>query len=159
MTQIKRVALLSEAFPSISRSINQASDSLNLNIAEFEEALNEFRLGVTVEIVLNREPVKSEDEPLTAIESLEYSKHKGRWGLWLAEYYEESVDSSDPNSYNLTPLKDAPRELRFQAVEQFPDLLQRLAEKGRAFAEEAAEKSQRVAQLTSNLKTISLLNI
>jgi hypothetical protein len=157
MTQ-KRVALLSEAFPSISRTINQASDSLNANIVEFEATLNRFRLGVTAEIVLNSGPVES-DEPMTFVESLEYSKHKGRWGLWLAEYYEETVDSGDPNSYNLTPLKDAPRELRFQAVEKFPELLQRLAERGQAFADEAVEKSQRVADLNTTLKSIELLNI
>jgi hypothetical protein len=67
MTQ-KRVALLSEAFPSISRTINQASDSLNANIVEFEATLNRFRLGVTAEIVLNSGPVESDELFLRSIQ-------------------------------------------------------------------------------------------
>jgi hypothetical protein len=159
MTQTKRVEILSVAFPSISRSINQASDALTENIVQLEDALSKFRLGVRAEIVLNSEQVEGSDEPMTYIESLEYSKHNGKWGLWLAEYYDESVDANDPNSYNITPLKDASRELRFQAVDKFPELLQLLAVKGKEFADEAARKSERVAQIVSMLKSIDLLNI
>jgi len=159
MTQTRRVELLSVALPEISQSINKASDSLTSNIVDLEEALGRFRLGVSVEIVLNREEVESEDQDLTFVESLAYDKHKGRWGLWLVEYYEESIDSNDPNSYTMKPLKDAPRELRFQAVEKFPELLQLLAQKGREFAAEAARKSESVARIASMLKSIDLLNI
>jgi hypothetical protein len=75
MTQTRRVELLSVALPEISQSINKASDSLTSNIVDLEEALGRFRLGVSVEIVLNREEVESEDQDLTFVESLAYDKH------------------------------------------------------------------------------------
>ena len=130
MGQMKRRALLSVAFPTISRSLNEASDNLTAQILEFEEALAKFRLGVSAEIVLHRDDVES-DEPMTYVESVEYGKHKGRWALWQVSYYEESVDVNDPNSYTVVPLKDAPREFRFEAVEKFQELLQKLAEEDR----------------------------
>ncbi len=121
-------------------------------IVELEEAIGKYRLGVRAEVVLNRHEVKTDGPPMTLVESLEYGKNKGRWGLWFVEYYEDSVDADDPESYHAIPLKDAPREIRFQAVDKIQDLLQELAEKGREFAAEAARKSERVAQVVSMLK-------
>jgi hypothetical protein len=162
MTSKSGMAVPFEDLSSISRSINQASDSLTANISEFEAALSKFKLGVRASVNLTREEQERNDGALeysvTYIESLEYCKHKGKWGLYVADFFEEDVDSADPDSYTITPLKDSPRELRLKAVEHFPELLKMLAKNGKEFAAEAARKSEQVRQIAANLNNSMLLN-
>lgn len=149
-------ALLQE-LSSISQSINQASDSLTDNIVEFESVLNRLRLGVEANVNLLKKTEERDEgvflHTVTYRESLEYCKHRGKWGLYIADFYEEDVDSSNPDTYHLTPLKDCSREQRFMAVEKFPELLQVLAKNGKEFAEKVAQNAARVKTIAGTLKS------
>jgi hypothetical protein len=163
MTNKSGTAVPFEDLASISTSINRASDSLTANITEFETALSKFKLGVSASVTLTREEQERDEGVIqysvTYVESLEYRKHRGKWGLYIADFYEEDVDSSDPDSYTMTPLKDSSRDLRLKAVDKFPELLKELAKNGKEFAAEAARKSEQVRQIAASLNNSRLLNI
>jgi hypothetical protein len=141
---------------SLSRKLNEASDTLSTQITAFESALNELKLGVSAWVVVARWQT---DSPWTVdgvvqgtmeeVESIGYGKRKGKWGLLYSLTYPEI---GDPDFDSEMPLRDAPRIERIRAIDKLPDLVRELESKASALANEAAEKANQVALLVSQAK-------
>ena len=138
---------------SISHSLNEASDLLSKRIAEVESALREYKLGVEAWIDLVRE----EEEQIagdgkryivTRVHQVGYGKQNGKWGLLVAEWYDEFFDPSDVRA---SFLRDAPRDIRLAAVDKLPDLLKALAEKAGQVSGDAVKKAEQARQIAAGL--------
>lgn len=139
---------------SVSHSLNQVSDQLSKSLADVESALSAYKLGVTAWVELRREKELSEPDSdgrryeWTVVHRLGYGKHKGKWGLLVAAYCEETFEGEyDEEQF----LRDAPRETRLAAVEKLPDLLKALAKEATQVAEEAAKKAEQARQIAAGL--------
>lgn len=138
---------------SLSKSLNEASDHLNRQIAEIESALNAYKLGISAWVELKREQEQTPGGDgkfyqLTHVEEFGYGKHNGKWGLLHSSYYEEFLDPGDAESVKTTFLRDASREIRLAAVEKIPELLS-------ALSGEAAKITDAVLKKTAAAKEIA----
>jgi hypothetical protein len=140
---------------SLSKKLNEASDLLTKQIAAFESALNELKLGVWAWVELSRHGVDSpwtvngQPEPTVQVTSLGYGKHKGKWCLLFSTSY---PDFGDDQLDEVLPLKDAQREERIEAVDKLPDLVRALEVRVAALAKRASDKAAEVATLVTNVK-------
>jgi hypothetical protein len=124
---------------SLSQDLNAASDALTAELNSVETALNKLKLGVPAWVRLRAEHV---GDGYSRVYSLGYSKLKGKWGLVLFE----CIDSAEEG--DLTPLREAPRDLRIEAAENLNALLEELAN-------EAAKTTERVTKQAAEVKEIA----
>jgi hypothetical protein len=139
---------------SVSHSLNRASDGLSKSLADVESALSAYKLGVSAWVELGREKELSEPEgdgrryEWSLVHLLGYGKHKGKWGLLVATYCEETFEGAyDQEQF----LRDAPRDTRLAAVEKLPDLLNALTKEASRVAQEAAKKAEKARQIAAGL--------
>src|SRR5712692_8552214 len=131
---------------SLSKSLNEASDQLNRQIAEIESALNTYKLGISAWVELKREQEQTPGGDgkfyeLTHVEDFGYGKHNGKWGLLVSSYYEEFIDPAVPQTIETAFLRDASREIRLAAVEKVPDLLSALSGEAAKITDEVLKKT------------------
>lgn len=140
---------------SLSQRLNEASDLLSKQIVQVEAALNELKLGVSAWVVIaeNEEDVtaKKEDSPMFMEHVLQvgYGKHKGKWGLLFLDGW------PDVENYDVTFLRDAPREHRIAAVNKLPELLKALEAEATKMTEEATKKAAEMKQFAAALNKIA----
>src|SRR5258708_4428162 len=109
---------------SLSKNLNQVSDELTAQLTSIEDAINALKLGVFAWVVIDEYSYEEAGLKQTVTRKVElgYGKHKGRWALLYDDYLKE-MDDSNPGF-----LREAPRDIRFEAVEKIPELLEKLAE-------------------------------
>ncbi len=128
---------------SLSKTLNETSDQLSKSIAEVESALNRYALGIWawIDEPLAEEEVQGHTDSAAdvfhQVQRLGYGKHRGTWGLLVASGIEEFW----PDNVKTTFLREAPREIRLQAIAKFPQLLQDLAKRLAETTEEASKKA------------------
>lgn len=125
---------------SISQNLNVVSDKLTEELTSVESALKKLKLGVTAWVDLFKEELPGGEEAVT---SLGYSKHSGKWGLFIFE----CISGLEPDG-QITPLREASRDLRVDAAEKIADLIEKLAE-------EASETTVKIAKRADELKKIA----
>ena len=137
---------------SLSKNLNEASDELSRQIATVESALNALNLGTwawvyeptMTEAELSEPDAKGQRYELNYVHTLGYGKHKGKWGLLVSSCW----DYDDENA-EITPLRDAPREVRLKAIDKIPELLEALVKEVAALTEEASKKASQARELAS----------
>jgi hypothetical protein len=138
----------------VSRTLNQTSDQLSEKIVEIESHLNEYKLGVWAWLEKPLSEQIESDEKMTVqytiITSLGYGKIREKWGFVISVY--PDYDPSDPN---LTFLKDTSREIRAEAIDRIPELLECIAEKAAKLSEKIAEKAELADEIAASLKKTS----
>ncbi len=139
---------------SVSNSLNQASDRLSSHLTEVEAAISAYKLGVGAWVEIQREKEITDPDKdgrryeLTYVQLLGYGRYKGKWGLLVAGYCEETFDGE---YHEECFLRDAPRHVRLAAVEKFPDLLKALTKEAAQVAEEATKKAEKARQIAASL--------
>lgn len=135
----------------LSARLNESSDSLNKTIVRVEEKLASLKLGVTAWV---KEPLEVEivtddkgetDHEITTL--LGYTKTQGTWHLVVMEECDRwSKDTDGPKCPwpQITPLQQAPRELRIKSLQQLPSLVAELEKKAMTALREV-EKALAVA--------------
>ena len=133
----------------LSEDINEVSDNLSQQIADFETALNKLRLGVTAWV---RMYTISSSTPLLFDRHFEigYGKHNAKWGLLFAE------GSDLPLKHRqIQPLREAPRADRHKAVEKLPELVKKLEEESRKVVEDARVKNAQMREILGALRALT----
>ncbi len=131
---------------SLSKSLNEASDQLNKQIAEIESALNSYKLGISAWVELKRERQQTPHGELTYADDLGYAKHDGKWGLLVSSYCD-----IDPESVKTTLLRDASREVRLAAIDKIPELLSALSQEASKVTDEALKKAASAKEIAAAL--------
>ena len=146
-----------ERFATLSKALNAASDLLTSEIVNVESALSDLNLGLEtwIEVGRSREVAISNDSkktqyPLTRVLWLGYAKHGGRWGLVVEEVFEEL----EPDEVrNVVLLRDAKRDVRVEAADKIPALVEKIQLDAADAVREVAEKAQRLKDFAANLRT------
>lgn len=133
----------------ISTRLNSSSDTLTEAIKNAEAKLASLRLGVAawLEEPINIEQEFNEKGELEDqyITRFGYTKCNGAWHLALMEDSERWGGIEESGWPKITPLQQAPRELRVKALQKLPALLGTLTAKAIAALQEV-DKALYVAQ-------------
>jgi methyl-accepting chemotaxis protein len=122
--------------------LNQVSDQLTESVAELEAAITSLRLGVSCWVDI------SEAWNDRWRHQLGYEKISGKWGLAV-----RIIDNSQDRIDNEWLFADSPRDLRVEAVDRIPKLLEGLSAQVTATKDRIAAKVEGTRQLSSAIAT------
>jgi hypothetical protein len=125
--------------------LNQVSDELAKPVMDIDAAIGKLGLGIRC-WVSYREST-SPDGWTTSQKYIGYAKLKGKWGIALAS---GTQYGGEPNEWESWPFNESPREMRLEAVEFIPKLLEELTK-------EAAKTSQKIRSKLDPAKTLASL--
>jgi hypothetical protein len=131
-----------------SQSLNEKSNLLNKQILEVQHALQKLSLGIEAYVEIYSTMDRSGEKHVYQVG---YTRLGGKWALAAADYFTGDADET----WNEQTLLEAPRTIRIQAVEKFPDLIQKLVEKVNEAARSAAEQAEAAGKIASGLVRIA----
>jgi len=126
---------------SYSQQLNEASDTLTAELMSVEAALNKLKLGVPAWVELHTEDA---GDGYTRVYNLGYYKLKGKWGLVVGDFIEESDDG-------IVFLRETSRECRMEAAEHLTELLDKLVANAAKTAETAKARAAEAREIASTL--------
>jgi hypothetical protein len=104
----------------LSVEIAAATDALNASLRKAEQSLTELNLGVTASVSL----YPMDEGPADWEQYIRFGKDATGWRLIL----ESGPAGGDPDEWSESPLLNASKEVRLQAVSRLPALLEKLVE-------------------------------
>ncbi len=132
---------------SLAKDMSAATDELNSSLQEVEKEIADLKLGVTARILIES---PDEHSPWTAY--LRFGKDQQAWRLtW--EYGIEGDDDMDT-----TPLVNASRATRLEAVDHLPDLVEALIATASKEVEKIRSKTKVVRDLVTTIKLGDILS-
>jgi hypothetical protein len=144
-----------QRFSALSKALNEASDLLTSEIVNVESALSDLRLGIEawIEVSRSKEVSLGTDNKtrfeLTRVLWLGYAKHAGQWRLVVEELNDE-IDRDELR--NVVALLDAKRDVRLEAADKIPILVERIQLDAEEAVREIGEKAQRLRDFTASLR-------
>jgi hypothetical protein len=130
----------------VASDLNAVSDELGKSIADIDLALRKLNLGITVWVDLKNRCWLDEQDNFND-EQLGYAKIGGKWGVSLRTESGNHV-TGDRFEEESWLFNDAPRTLRLTAIEQVPELLEKLSA-------EAAETTKKLKTKLSGVQEVS----
>lgn len=104
--------------------LNTISDELGQCVSEIDAALKKLNVGITAWVDIS----SNEDDDLQYYrERIGYAKVEGKWGIALCTV-SGSHDCPDEDRVDIWLFNEAPRQLRLEAINKLPNLLQKLSE-------------------------------
>jgi hypothetical protein len=125
----------------VAAQLGPATDRLNTLIQAVETAIAELQLGVTAYVRMNP------DDPNWA-HLLTFGKFSNDWQLLI----ESGPDGGDREDWSATPLRNMSRELRLQAVDLIPELIEKLIEEAASQVKAVQAKATQVENILAELK-------
>jgi hypothetical protein len=129
-------------------TLNAASDELAKPIASFDAALKRLNLGISAWVKIAGH--FDQDSGFYWSQELGYDKVKGNWGIAIKKVM---GDASGPGEEDIEewPFNEAPRQLRIQAVENIPDLIEKMIAEAATVTEKIIQKTAAAKQLAEAL--------
>jgi hypothetical protein len=146
---VSRVQSSFQQLSTAASTLNSASDRLSELVAELDSSLKTLNVGLVCWVDINR-PWTSADGLRTYSQKVGYAKISGKWGVAV-----RTVDRHEYDDYPDTEewaFSEAPRQLRLEAVEFIPQLLEKLAKEAEKHTREVTEKTDQVQQLVTAVK-------
>jgi hypothetical protein len=140
---------ISETFTELclaAATLNNVSDALGHAVAEIDESLKKFNLGIEVWHHIDG---GQDDDAVYWGELIGYAKIGGRWGVSLQRL--EGHDPDDPTVEKWL-FNDAPRSFRLEAVGKLPALLKTMSAEANKTAKELRAKLTDVQEIAAALK-------
>ncbi|HEY2498944.1 MAG TPA: hypothetical protein VGK24_17915 [Candidatus Angelobacter sp.] len=137
----------------VSQALNNATDQLNEQINTIEEALASYNLGVSGWGIAHHVDHEERDnfgnvrDIHTQAIYAGYEKRSGKWCLLAS-----SIFDSDPDTSQEWILRDAPREIRLQAIDGIPKLLEDMIAKATKLSHEVSAKTAQAANLAQSIR-------
>jgi prefoldin subunit 5 len=130
--------------------LNTTSDELSMFIASIDKSIQALNLGI--EAWVDVESGWSDDRTGEfETHYLGYDKIKGTWGIALRVSRGSEHDPEvGNNEYWL--FNEGPRELRVDAIDKLPELLQRLKKKAESTSKKISDKTAQAKELSEALK-------
>jgi len=145
---VERVHSSYQKLAEVASDLNTVSDSLGQMIAELDLALKRLNLGITVWVQIRGD---FDDEFDYWSEDLGYAKIGSKWGIALRA---RSGNPNEPESESVEEwlFSDAPRQLRLSAIENIPELFEKLSEQAVKTTEKIVKKLLATRDLVSAVK-------
>jgi len=144
-TAVERVQSSYRKLSEVASALNEVSDSLGQQIAELDSALKKLNLGVTVWVPLRA----GVENNAYSYEGLGYAKVGGKWGVALRTFYQICDEPEEAEEWLFN---DAPRRLRLAAIENIPELLEKLSQQAEETTQEIRCKVAETGELVTAVK-------
>ena len=145
---------LSVAYKRLSTSaaaLNEASDAMTKHISVAEGVLQNLNLGIEA-----WEQIRGHDDPQTGDywnEKVGFVKVRGSWRIALRTT--RGNHHIDQETVEVWPFGEAPRSLRISAVDQLPDLIEKLVAVVEKTTRKMEQKTPQVASIAKILSQVS----
>jgi hypothetical protein len=145
--KIAKVQARFQELSSLASSLNTASDELTQIVNGLDEALKRLNIGLTVWVAF-RFRGDDEEPQMYDQDQVGYAKVSGTWGIAVRRIWgDDSRDIFHEDGPWL--FKDAPRELRIECLDQFPNVIEELAKVATATTKRVQEKTNQIRNLAS----------
>lgn len=151
-SKIEKIQAHFKALSSTASSLNTASDELARAVAVLDEALKKLNVGLTAWATFRTRD--DDDFGLYDKDQIGYCKLNGKWGIALRRIW-GNVDFDDHREDGPWLFNDAPRELRLNAVDGIPDLIEALGKEAFDTAKRVQEKTQQVRELAGVIENLA----
>jgi len=142
-SKITKIQTSFQALSQVAPALNAASDNLTKTVAILDEALKKLNVGLTVWVTFRMHGVEDWEYDN---DQIGYAKLEGKWGIALRRIWGdtngENCGGDGPWLFN-----DAPRELRLQAVDKIPELIEALNKAASDATEKIQAKTKDVLEL------------
>jgi hypothetical protein len=148
----QRVQSSYKRLTTVATDLNTVSDELGQSVSALDEALKKLNLGITSWYKFSGHDGENGDYWARFIG---YQKIGTRWGIALSR---TSGNHQAPEEYNKDEewlFNDSPRQLRIEAVEHIPAMIEKLIEDAEAVIEKVKTKSGEARELAEALSTTS----
>lgn len=143
-----RIAASYKKLAESAETLNKKSDEFGAQVAVLDHLLKKLNLGIAA-----WERIRGSDEDGNGnywSEDIGYAKVGGKWGVAIRErsgnHHVDEPDDTDEWLFN-----DAPRSLRISAIDQIPDLLEKLIKNADKTARKIDEKLGQARELATAL--------
>ena len=150
---LERVSVAFEKLAASAAELNAASDEIARPVSAIEAALQRLNLGVPAWTTFRSIPHYSDDNhEYYEICYVGYAKVSQKWGLAIC--HTNSVDGETVSEQEWR-FNDAPRELRLEALEKLPELLETLANTADSTAAELRQRIVLTRQVADTIGRMS----
>jgi len=153
-SQIEKIQKHVKALSGIASSLNTASDELTKAVGVLDEVLQELNIGLSVWVTFCDRSDK-EDPDIYDYDQVGYCKVNGTWGIAIQNLWgdagEDRHESEGPWLFT-----DAPREMRIQAVDKIPALIEALSKQASETQKKIADKTKQVRSLADAIRTAKI---
>jgi prefoldin subunit 5 len=149
---LQRVQSSYQRLTSVASNLNAVSDELGRAISALDESLKKLNLGITC---WHKFDGNEHESGTFWAKHIGYSKVGNKWGIGLSK---TSGHQEAPPEYNTDEewlFNDAPRELRLEAVEHIPAMIETLIKAGEEAVEKVRVKTAEAQQLAEVLASPS----
>lgn len=152
-SQVEKIQKHFQALSGIASSLNTASDELTKTVGALDEALKKLNIGLSVWVTFHDRSDKDSPE-LYDYDQIGYCKVNGTWGIAIQNVRgDASVDRHESEGWLFT---DAPREMRVQAVDKIPELIEALSKRASETKKKIEEKTKQVKSLADAIKVAKI---
>jgi DNA anti-recombination protein RmuC len=136
----QRVSASYSELSSIATDLNAVSDALGKAVSDIDEGLKKLNLGITAWVRVESSHRASDQDGTYEYDELGYAKINGRWGIALRT---RSGDDNNPEYIETDaerPFNEAARASRLRAIENIPELLNKLNQEAARVTKELQAK-------------------
>jgi hypothetical protein len=149
-SQVEKIQKHFQALTGISSSLNTASDELTQAVGLLDEALKKLNIGLSVWVIF-RDRTDDNSGGLYDVDEIGYSKINGTWGITIQHVWgDASIDRHHSEGPWL--FHDASREMRIQAVDKLPELVEELSKVAIDTHKKIQEKTKQVRDLADAIR-------
>jgi hypothetical protein len=153
-SKIEKVQFQFQALSTVASSLNSASDELTKVVSILDEALQKLNVGLTAWVAFR---VRKDDEHGSGnydLDQIGYCKVNGKWGIALRRIWGNAEFDID-NSEGAWLFNEAPREMRLDAIDKIPELIEALSNEASEITMRVQEKTLEVRKLAGAIEQIA----
>lgn len=144
-SEVEKIQKHFQALVSIAPSLNTVSDELTQAVAILDEALKKLNIGLSAWVMFCSRGNDDYSEYYD-VDQIGYCKVNGNWGIAIQHLWGDEVRDHH-NSEGPWLFKDASREMRVQAVDKIPELIEELSKVAAKTQKKIQEKTKQVRDL------------
>jgi hypothetical protein len=149
-SQVERIQKHFQVLSGISSSLNTASDELTQAVGLLDEALKKLNIGLSV-WVISRSRGNDDYPEYYDLDQIGYCKVNGSWGIAIQHIWGDEARDHH-NSEGPWLFNDASREMRIQAVDKLPELIEELSKAAIETQKKIQEKTKQVRDLAEAIR-------
>jgi hypothetical protein len=149
-SEVEKIQKHFQALASIAPSLNTVSDELTQAVGVLDEALKKLNIGLSAWVIFRSRG--DDDYPqFYDLDQIGYCKVNSTWGIAIQHVWgDESTDSHHSEGPWL--FNEASREMRIQAVDKLPELIEELSRVAAQTQKKIQEKTKQVRNLADAVR-------